>query len=729
MFNIFYYIEEMVTRFQFSSRTSIILGVVKISSLLRRNRNSKVSIKSFPYRSDIDGLRALAVISVIFYHAKVGILGREWFSGGFIGVDVFFVISGYLITKLLITELNNNGSINLTEFYQRRARRILPMLFCVVFVSFPFAWERLLPRSFIEYAESILTALFFSSNYFFYFNTTEYGADSSLLKPFLHTWSLGVEGQFYLIFPVFVLFAFKYFPKWLLFFLLCLSLIGFIFMISVGSQNQTLNFYSPISRFWQLMVGSSLAYLEFNKRFKQIDFKFPCLSSIGLILIIFCAIYFDSTTTHPGILTLLPVAGAALIIASNDQNDISKKILSLKPFIGIGLISYSAYLWHFPILAFSRLGNNQLSFFDKIELIALTFILSIVSFFLIERPFRRRLSDRSFVLFSSLSFIIISLACSFIILSRGVANEYRLGFDPSITSSDFQNLLVTSKPNYLFGDKSCEEDFAVYQHDTQFCIFGNIQKHKIDFMLLGDSHAMHSQPLLNKIGLEKNLKGAFGGNSGCPPLLGVFPVRGQPHPNDEAKLCFSFNQHGFEMIKLQDIKTVILIARWDYYVDGGNTGSLNEITDESLIIGDINAIRQLYAESVRKTFELYKKEGVKVVVLLQVPHQNINIKQFLEGAFSKNKFQKGEELEIFSNDSIQTKDHRKKQEIASSPWLQLAKNNDLKDLIVIDPTNIFCEAGHCPFMSKGDAFYTDHDHPSEIGFARLENQFLRAFGY
>lgn len=688
--------------------------------------------KSIHYRSEIDGLRALAVISVIFYHTKLAIAGREWFSGGFIGVDVFFVISGYLITKLLILELKNSGSINFIEFYKRRARRILPMLFFVIFVSFPFAWERLLPGSFVEYAKSILTALLFSSNFFFYFNTTEYGADSSLLKPFLHTWSLGVEEQFYLLFPILIFFAFRFFPKWVLFFLLCLTLFGFVFMVSIGSQNQPFNFFSPMSRFWELMVGASLASIEFSKRFSQIDFNIPYLSSIGLILIIFCIIYFDSTTTHPGILTLLPVAGAAFIIAGKSGNDISKKILSFKPFVGIGLISYSAYLWHFPILAFSRIGNNQLSSFDKLELVTVTFILSIVSYFLIERPFRRRLSNRVFVLFSTLSFFIILLTCSFVILSKGVANKYRLGFEPtlnSITSSDFQDLLVTSEPNYFFGDKDCEEKFAVYQSGTQFCVLGNIQKSKIDFLLLGDSHAMHSQPLLNKIGLEKNLKGAFGGNSGCPPLLGVFPFRGQPHPNDEAKLCFNFNQHGLEMAKLQNIKTVILIARWDYYVDGGNSGSLNKITDDSLIVGDIDTTRHIYREGVRKTFETYKREGIKVIIMLQVPHQKANIKHVLEGIFANHKFHEEKQLEIYTTDAVETKEHLKKQEVASLPWLQLTKTNELKDLIVIDPTHAFCKAGRCAYMSKGEAFYTDHDHPSEIGFARLETQFLRAFGY
>ncbi|MDC0636250.1 acyltransferase [Amylibacter sp.] len=162
---------------------------------------NQVNSPKLSNRAEMDGLRAIAVVSVIFYHAQLMLFGRDWFEGGFIGVDIFFVISGYLITRIILSELETKGSFSFLNFYERRARRILPMLFVVIFVSIPFAWERLLPSDFVEYADSILASLFFGSNFFFYFSTTEYGADSALLKPFLHTWSLAVEEQFYLVFP------------------------------------------------------------------------------------------------------------------------------------------------------------------------------------------------------------------------------------------------------------------------------------------------------------------------------------------------------------------------------------------------------------------------------------------------------------------------------------------------------------------------------------------------
>ena len=149
------------------------------------------------YRGEIDGLRAIAVLSVIFFHAEFYLFDREVFRGGFLGVDVFFVISGYLIARILLTDLVKEGSVNLLYFYERRARRILPMLFIIMLACFPFAWFNLLPTDFVEYAKSVLSAIFFSSNFFFYFSTTEYGAPDAQLLPLLHTWSLGVEEQFY----------------------------------------------------------------------------------------------------------------------------------------------------------------------------------------------------------------------------------------------------------------------------------------------------------------------------------------------------------------------------------------------------------------------------------------------------------------------------------------------------------------------------------------------------
>ena len=230
--------------------------------------NSRLS-----YRPEIDGLRAIAVVSVIFYHANIYLGSRDWFQGGFFGVDIFFVISGYLISRIILTEQQVTGSFSFLNFYERRARRLLPMLFVVIFASIPFALKWLLPSDFMEYAESILAALFFGSNFFFYFGAMEYGAGNAMLKPFLHTWSLGVEEQFYLVFPILSVVAFKYFRAHFLTVVVALSLLSLQFAELTSSQffpewilprSTEFSFYSPFSRFWELAVGFFLAYREVN---------------------------------------------------------------------------------------------------------------------------------------------------------------------------------------------------------------------------------------------------------------------------------------------------------------------------------------------------------------------------------------------------------------------------------------------------------------------------------
>jgi len=282
------------------------------------------------YRAEIDGLRAIAVLSVLFYHAQIVVLGRYVFGGGFIGVDIFFVISGYLITRIILSEVYEKGSFNYAKFYERRARRILPILFVVILVSAPFAWRYLLPSDFVEYSKSIVSTLLFSSNLFFYFTTTDYGVDSSLLKPFLHTWSLGIEEQFYFIFPILLLIFHKFVSRHLLIVLVVMLVMSLVFAEFVGTKNADLNFYLPMSRFWELIFGAVLAYTEL----KHGQIRVPAqkiLPIIGLGLVFYSLIFFDEHTRHPGFITLLPVIGVALIIAFSSGEDAVGKVLVTCP--------------------------------------------------------------------------------------------------------------------------------------------------------------------------------------------------------------------------------------------------------------------------------------------------------------------------------------------------------------------------------------------------------------
>ena len=302
------------------------------------------------YRPEIDGLRAIAVFLVIIYHAELNIFNNLIFKGGFIGVDIFFVISGYLITSIILKELNVNNSLSLKYFYERRIRRIVPVLVFIALTCIPFAFIFLSPIEIVDFSKSVLSSLGFTSNLYFYFSDQEYAALSGLYKPFLHTWSLSVEEQYYIFFPLFFFLIFRYLKKYILIILITFLILS-LFLAEYGSKNfSSLNFYMLPSRMWELLLGSVLAYTESKNKIPKVklfNYTFPLL---GICLVLFSAIFFDHDLRHPSFYTLIPVIGVGMVISFSNKDEITTKILSSKIFVGTGLISYSLYLWHYQSL-------------------------------------------------------------------------------------------------------------------------------------------------------------------------------------------------------------------------------------------------------------------------------------------------------------------------------------------------------------------------------------------
>jgi len=422
------------------------------------------------YRPEIDGLRAIAVGAVILYHAQITIFGHQPFSGGFIGVDIFFVISGYLITSIILKQLVTTGAFSFKHFYERRVRRILPALLFVMLVSLPFAWMYLLPSSFIDFSKSILYSLGFTSNFYFHYSGQQYGAESGLLKPFLHTWSLSVEEQYYIIFPIVLLITFKYFRKYLIHILI----LGFFISLGLadwGSKNHpSFNFYVLPTRGWELLAGSILAYFEINNGHRS---KYRILNLIlpfvGLILIGHSILFFNDEMFHPSFYTLSPIIGACFIIWFSNKNEMITKILSTKLFVGVGLISYSLYLWHYPIFAFARIKDNTPSEYDKFEWIVLAIILSLISYFFIEKPSRNKNNKFKVILSLNIFFIIILIIIN-------LNNLFNQGYKSRLIF-DIQK---GATYNYLTQDgKTCFENIKI-------CKFNKEKEKKI--FLIGDSH-------------------------------------------------------------------------------------------------------------------------------------------------------------------------------------------------------------------------------------------------
>ncbi len=423
------------------------------------------------YRPEIDGLRSIAVLSVVLYHAQISIFNIQPFKGGFIGVDIFFVISGYLITSIILRELIHKGNFSFKSFYQRRVRRILPALLFVMLVSIPFSWIYIYPLDLIEYSESILYSLGFGSNFYFHYSGLEYGSPESLLKPFLHTWSLSVEEQYYVLFPIILFAVFRYFRKGLFYFLL-LSFIISLVLADWGSKNYpSSTFYFLHARIWELICGSLIAYFEI-KLGKRSENKILCniLPVLGLFLIFFSIFYFDNKIFHPSFITLIPVIGVVLILWFTSADDVVKKILSYKIFVGIGLISYSLYLWHYPIFSFCK--NLEILFynnFGKLILIIIAFILSIFSYYFIEQPARRTKSFK--IVFSTL---VIS---GFIIIVYTVTTIFNDGFLNRVKVKNYQE-----NHTYTYLKQNGSVCFG-RQYDN-LCKFGSKEK---KIILLGDS--------------------------------------------------------------------------------------------------------------------------------------------------------------------------------------------------------------------------------------------------
>ena len=413
------------------------------------------------YRAEIDGLRALAVVPVILFHA-----GFELFSGGFVGVDVFFVISGYLITTILIEDIENKR-FSIINFYERRARRILPALFFVMLVCIPFAWMWMLPDPLENFGQSLVATTLFSNNILLTTTEADYWAVKAIYKPLLHTWSLGVEEQYYLVFPVFLILAWR-FGQNSVFWMIVVMSAGSLLMSEWGWRNSTTaNFYLTPTRAWELFAGSIAAFVT-QKQGVQ---KNNLLALIGLAAIIFSILIFDEAMPVPSLYSTVPVIGAVLLVLFANKDTFAARLLSTKVFVGIGLISYSAYLWHQPLISFFKIySRNQVENLEPWVLVFTTICLSYLTWRFIEQPFRKGAT------ISSSLFVALILSIALGLIAIGAYFHVSNG-----------------APERMFSDESYKRSTheinvaKVTRHDFRR-LSGNIDKH-IEFLIYGDSFA------------------------------------------------------------------------------------------------------------------------------------------------------------------------------------------------------------------------------------------------
>jgi peptidoglycan/LPS O-acetylase OafA/YrhL len=639
------------------------------------------------YRADIDGLRALAVLAVVFYHFQIAP-----FTGGFVGVDVFFVISGYLITSLIHGEMLSGG-FSLTRFYERRLRRILPALFLMMLVTTALAGSVLFPQDLMHYARSLVATAFFGSNFYFW-SAVDYFDIIAERKPLLHTWSLAVEEQFYLLYPALFWFLRSASQRKLV------HIVGAIFLLSLGASIWALRF-APASDFyllpfraWELMLGAMLALSPIKNSGRTCT----ALAWSGLALLLFSIFAFSVDTPFPGEYAVLPCIGAACLIYAGQQTIVGRA-LSLRPVVFIGLISYSLYLWHWPLLVFARyVVLRDLLVWEKLALIILAGMIAILSWAYVENPFR--------TLGKIPSRILLPLAGSgigiFIIAS--IAGEFSRGL-PQRFDSTFRTLVEAT----VRMPDQCQTPHAVGSH--RLCRVGRQDITPATFVIWGDSHAPTILPALIDNVQREALSGYTAGRGNCAPLVGVMMQSGAT-----GLTCRGFNDETVRMATDKTIRTVFLAAKWAAYAEGthfsiDDGGPSFFLKDDSSNKSDRRQNVHVFSRGLERTVAALAHAGKNVVIVASVPEMKVSVPHALT---RKHLFNLETDIRLELADYLARQNH------VFSEFDKLQRRYGAK---IVYPHQALCANGYCEIVRDGAALYSDSNHLTEFGAKLLSPLF------
>lgn len=638
------------------------------------------------YRRDIDGLRAFAVLPVVAFHA-----GLPGFSGGYVGVDVFFVISGFLITSLLIHELDA-GRFSLLGFYERRARRILPALFFMMLVSAAAAYWLMAPDQFLNFGQSIFAVVLFASNILFWLKS-DYFAPAAEENPLLHTWSLAVEEQYYLFFPILLLVIWGLRNHIRITILCVIATTSLGFSQYAATAFPSANFYLLPSRVWELLIGSLCAFgVPFMIRVRAKN----ALALGGFAALILSVVSFTSTTPFPSVYTVLPVVGTALILLFSNATQGIGHVLQNRVFVGIGLVSYSFYLWHQPLFAFYRITYGHDTALIGFVLLSLaSFLLAVFSWHYVERPFRAKGRDGG-------------LSRSAIFGLSGVSIAAFAGFGLMIHTSKIS--LPYSLPDTVQASmvRSSREDFCFDSNDmTRVCMIGAAQG-PVDFALFGDSHSLSAVQSLSDYAAGIGRRGIFLGYSGCPPLLGVIPFR----RDENQTLCPKNFAKFYDQIAAQNIADVILIARWSLYTGAQDSGAgvnLQFIGTQPQAPQTLEANRAALAQGLAATTAFAQTQGIRLHVIQQVPQQPFDAKSLYYRALSRSG---GEAL--LGAYSVSKSRYALDTQPADALFTDTPPN-----VIYHHVDMHFCGMEICPVGTIAQSYYFDDDHLSLSGARKL----------
>mgnify|MGYP001281709945 FL=1 len=679
------------------------------------------------YRPEIDGLRAIAVLSVIFFHAGISI-----FKGGFVGVDIFFVISGYLISTIILKDIEKKN-FNINYFYQRRARRILPALIITIALTIPFALVLLPPEDLQNFSKSIISSLTFWSNFQFSFESG-YFETSGEYKPLLHTWSLSIEEQFYIFYPLFFILFFKLGKKFLFLAICTVSILSLFFAQWSGNLNYTYPFFDeellffsksnwsefmmPFGRVWELAFGAICAFLlnSKNNYFQKNLHKentiliFNLFSFVGIFLILFSFFYLSENFPYPSFYSLMPVVGTVLLILFCNKSTIIQKILSFKILVFIGLISYSAYLFHFPVFSLARYTDiNNLNYLYIVPLILLA---SFFNWKFIEKPFRKKnASLKKLLIFIIFSYLILILISFYIIKNEGLNKREKFVLPESIEDS-----FIISKKG-----KNCFDINYIHKKENKdkICKIGDINKKEIDFLIFGDSHIISFYNLFDTLAQKFGKTGLFVGYSACPPIMNVHTLLKNKERN-----CNKLNKLVFDISIEKNIKNLILISRWTYYTDGKYSGSdtMNYLSLRPSRSGNKETSRKAFAKGIFDTLEAYNKLGKNVYIIEQPPLQITSAKTVYYRSLNSDLSEFKNNL---SKNSVKMDKHIHFQMYVKKIFNKALKN--YKNLTLMNLDDVFCDKkiNKCLIGNEKKSFYSDYHHLTSDGANMIENKIVK----
>lgn len=628
------------------------------------------------YRPDIDGLRTLAVLPVVFFHANI-----TGFSGGFVGVDIFFVISGYLITTIIWREISDD-SFSISKFYERRARRILPALLAVIFFSAIVGYVIFTPEEMSAFAQSILGSLFFFQNILLGAQAGYFDAASET-KPLLHIWSLAVEEQFYILFPLVLLVASRWMSRdRIVFFLGLVFLTSFAISAYLVYTRPVFTFYMLPTRAWELLAGSLLALVANNRSLVKKSKWRDAASILGLAAVIVPIFTYSGDTLFPGLAALPPVVGAAAIIWAGSES-FGGRMLSWKPIVFIGLISYSLYLWHWPLMAFHTLiFPGEISHLHGFLLILVSFALAVLSWRFIEKPFRSKdglLNSRGSVfVWSGLAMTITAGLALAIVLGSGWAWR---------ASPDIIALAKVTEEKEL-SDQRCRPEvvlFTLRGRDRGFCKLGSEEEGAPELVIWGDSHVGAWYPLLDEALRNSGPRALAITMAGCPIAFNL--ARADIGKDG----CLESGSAVRAYIESNDVPKVLIVASWFGVLDEKNT------VYQGTSSHDAESRLQNAVSAISDTGNAFSDMGVKSGFLLTVPGAKHSVP---EAMFRKARL--GAYPEIRRTAESYQSIMAPLQGVAQAHYDAVLRSDDL-----------ICTDGFCDVLRDGKPLYYDTNHPTQ----------------